>query len=211
MNQITPKVKPQLTDCGITHERFFIFQHSVNGQFFTILSCYDGNRWLLVWSNCWHLLDDLMKQRTLIARMNIFPFKQKFTLISVSSWWIRVKELNAIDLIIPRLWSDSMIWSTSSSDQPWLLRNRKQNDKNQHSIRSKHGIWFDAKFDRNQTNLIKSKALCLPCQIFWCNWVWISLFDEFNHFFGGQWHNFELWIFEWNCKQKSKQNNITLD
>lgn len=40
------------------------------------------------------------------------------TLISVSSWWIRVKELYSIDLIMPRALSDNMICRTSSSDQP---------------------------------------------------------------------------------------------
>lgn len=44
-------------------------------------------------------------------------------------------------------------------------------------------------------------------QVFGCHGIGICLFDEFEHFLGGQWHHIELWIFKRNCNGMFKKQN----
>lgn len=48
-----------LTDSCVPDKCLFVLQHRVHSQLFAVLCCYYGDGWLLVWSNCRHLLHHL--------------------------------------------------------------------------------------------------------------------------------------------------------
>lgn len=178
-----------LTDCCVTNECFFVLEHGIDRQFLTILRRDNGNRRLLIRCNRWHLLDHLKQKRVVINSMKKIPFfALQFALISVSSWCVRVNELYSMDLMTPRDLSDNMICSTSSSAQPWFLCTKLK-------------YYWKKKISR--INWLKG----LLGQVFGCHGIWICLFDEFEHFLGGQWHHIELWIFERNCNGMFKKQN----
>lgn len=103
------------------------------------------------------------------------------TLISLSSWWILVNELNSIDLMRPRVCSEMMILRTSSSDQPLSL------------------FEWNQKVEYHCAKARKTFGM-LPCEIVRCDGIWISLLDKFENFFRRQRNNLEFLVLNrhWN-------------